>query len=162
MDCYTGIDFIAINHGDESIMEMDADDRDAFKQNLHITFLERITDYEKITIPAEFKSISTYGESVDKNNMYDMGFLQPDGRTKINVKEDWKSFLTAIVTTPYDDLIAEPAAWAWGYSMGILSDTKDRTHKIRDKYAIVIRYFKETYGVDIQKIGDSFKVEDQE
>ena len=59
MDCYTGIDFIAINHGNESIMDMDADDRVAFKQNLHITFLERITDYEKISIPAEFKSIST-------------------------------------------------------------------------------------------------------
>ncbi|MBS7155489.1 MAG: hypothetical protein KH112_07770 [Sanguibacteroides justesenii] len=162
MDCYTGIDFIAINHGNESIMDMDADDRVAFKQNLHITFLERITDYEKISIPAEFKSISTYGENVDNTNMYDMGFLQPDGWTKIDAKKDWKSFLTAIVTTPYDDLTAEPAAWAWKYSMGILSDTKDRTHKIRDKYVVVIRYFKETFGIDLQKIGDSFKVKNQE
>ena len=162
MDCYTGIDYIAVNHGDESIVEMDVDDRIAFKQNLHTIFLERITDYEKITIPEEFKSISIYGENVDKNNMYDMGFLQPDGYFKIDVKEDWKSFLKAIITTPYDDLIAEPATWAWEYSIGILSDTKDRTHKIRDKYTIVIRYFNETFGIDLQKIGDSFKVENQE
>ena len=68
---YTHLDVYkrqAINHGNESIMDMDADDRVAFKQNLHITFLERITDYEKISIPAEFKSISTYGENVDNTN----------------------------------------------------------------------------------------------
>ncbi|MDE6450809.1 MAG: hypothetical protein K2L23_00680, partial [Odoribacter sp.] len=62
--------------------------------------------------------------------------------------KDWLSFIQAIVSTPYEKMTAEG---------GILHRQTDWEGKIRQKYNIMIDFFKQKYDIDLQAIGDDME-----
>ena len=81
--------------------------------------------------------------------MYGRGFIKA-GTKQGN---DVKNYIQAIIQTPYEDLIAEPADNDYTYN-GILHAKKDVNGYIRKKYDILVNKFKENYGIDLQAIGN--------
>ena len=160
MACRSGFDYIAVNYGNESVDALTSEARDELRTEINAAFLKKATDGQKIRIPEEFASISKYGkESTDVNNMYGKGFICPDGYFGKQTKEDdWNNYIRAIVSTNYEDLVAEPdpdeSLWGDPTFIGILHPDKDINGFILKKYQVLIAFFKERYGVDLQAIGN--------
>ena len=166
--CRDGFDYIAVNYGNESIRQLTEADIDTIRNELTIMFLQKAVDGEKMPIPVEFSSISKYGTGpTTESDMYSKGFICPDGiyGSYVTIEDDWNAYIEAIITTHEDDLRAVPDIWEiYGMSdptyIGILyqedgvNEVKDVTGNILKKYNIVIQYFKENYGVDLQAIGN--------
>lgn len=135
LNAYWGFDYIGVSWGNESILTMDADDLNAFKSDLCKVFLQNSANRTMGRSP-KFFTISSYASGT--SNTLEEGFVDPE--MSVNVDEDWNSYIKVIVSTPYEELIAEK---------GILN-----YEKVRQKYDIMIDFFKKNYNVDLQAIGD--------
>lgn len=141
VNAFEGYEFFAVNHGNSAIEKMTRQEKDAFRIDLCKLLLRRI--YPTINrgalreaIPEAFVAISTYGTDVDGS--LDAGFI--DDRHKNSVREDWYDYLQTIVSTPASELQT---------NNGLLSH-----NKVKQKYEVVINYFKNNFKVDLQRIGD--------
>lgn len=138
---------------------------DVLKSGLNYDFLERLRTNGKITLSDEFFTVSSYNETYDSKTkvVYSYGYINTWSQKK-GKDYDWKEFVEAIVKTPYKELTAEPDSpdYAWQDFKGILHEKRDVKGLIRKKYDIMIRYFKDMYGVDLQKIGDANEVVKEE
>ena len=149
-----GLDFMALNGASENFQTKTPHQIDLMKDTMNLSFMYRLTENKKITISEGFLSVSSYQEkSVSKEEMYGWGYLTSTSYPKDKDK-DWREYLQAIIKNPYDYLKAEPADDDTSFK-GILHEKKDTSKKIRQKYDILIRYFKSEYGVDLQAIGNS-------
>jgi len=81
--------------------------------------------------------------------MYSRGFIKAGTKQA----DDAKYFIEAIISNPYEDLIAENTST--NTYVGILNPVKDVNGLIRKKYEILVNSFKENYGIDLQAIGDA-------
>ena len=63
-------------------------------------------------------------------------------------------YVEAIVSNTYEDLIAEYPATNYT-NKGILNPVKDVNGLIRQRYDILIKHMKDTYGIDLQAIGNA-------
>ena len=79
------------------------------------------------------------------SNQYEQGVLYIDqfGNTP---EKDWDSYVTAMVSNSYD-VLTSPG--------NILDPDVDTRGAIKKRYDIVIDYFKTTFGVDLQAIGNA-------
>lgn len=148
----SSVDMIAINYGDGKIIDLDAHEATLFRDSLHVTLLWRAIESGKIQAPLAFTTLSSYGEYVDKYTMYEEGFIGEDSQVA-TIERDLKCFVQAIVTTSYEELMAEPRENDYSYK-GILHPSKDVNTLVKQKYDILIDYFKKQYNIDLQKIGD--------
>lgn len=149
-----GFDCLIVNYANENITSLPSRKIDLLKDTINMSFLNRLTLTKKIAMSSEFLDVSSYDNvTVDKKNMYEKGYIAPKSGGK-RKEDDWKDFLKAIIKTPYTYLTAEPKDGDTSFK-GILHEKKDVKGMIRKKYDILIRYFKDEYGVDLQKIGDS-------
>lgn len=148
----SSIDMLAINYGDEQIDNLDAHEETLFRDSLHVTLLWRAIESGKIQIPSAFTELSDYGEYVSKYTMYEEGFIGEDSQVA-TLERDLKCYVQAIVTTSYEELMAEPEGNDFSYK-GILHPSKDVNTLVKQKYDILIDYFKKQYNIDLQKIGD--------
>ena len=134
MPCRGGFDYIAVNYGNSTIGDLKSAEIDAFRSNLHATFLKKAIDSKK-------------------------GFLKAYNMFTTTIQSDWADYVTAIVSnnTEYLESFSRwdmmSSDW-WTSSKGILNENKDGNGLVRKKYDIVIKHFKEVYGVDLQNIGD--------
>ena len=85
--------------------------------------------------------------------MYSLGFINGNAQIATPIT-DFKYYIQAIVTTPFDVLNTETGAGDYTYR-GILHPSKDVNNMINRKYNLVIDYFKTMYNVDLQKIGNA-------
>ena len=120
---------------------MTKEQKDQFRQDMCTLLLRRIyPDVNKGTaresIPEAFTAVSAYGSNIEGSLAE--GFL--NSAHKSSEREDWFDYLKTIVSTPLAKLEA---------SDGVLSH-----ELVRRKYDIVIRYFKEQFNVDLQRIGN--------
>lgn len=104
--------------------------------------MQRLADKELIKRSTAFTSVTNYGASMTAANMYEFGILHYSYRT---IAGDWEQYVKAIVSTPYEQLIAPG---------GILHPDIDKKQMIRKKYDYMINHFKEEYNIDLQAIGD--------
>lgn len=148
----SSIDMIAINYGDGKIIDLDTRESTLFRDSLHVTLLWRAIESEKIQAPSAFTALSNYGEYVFNSTMYEDGFIGEHSQVA-TVERDLKCFVQAIVTTSYEELMAEPKENDYSYK-GILHPSKDVNTLVKQKYDILIDYFKKQYNIDLQKIGD--------
>ena len=149
-----GFDCLIVNYANENITSLPSRKIDLLKDTINMSFLNRLTLTKKIAMSSEFLDVSSYDNvTVDKKNMYEKGYIAPKSGGK-RKEDDWKDFLKAIIKTPSTYLTAEPKDGDTSFK-GILHEKKDVKGMIRKKYDILIRYFKDEYGVDLQKIGDS-------
>lgn len=139
---YWGYDYLGVNWGNENILTMTVAERNDFKAEICYLLLENFYKKTKES-PVNFFTVSKYGAEVG-DYPGDFGFL--DKNAVNDPDRDWLSFIKAIVSTPYEDMEA------YG---GILDDwTTDYFGVIRQKYNIVINFFKQTYQIDLQAIGN--------
>ncbi len=150
-----GLDFLALNGANENFQTKTPHQIDLLKDTVNLSFIYRLTENEKIALSEEFLSVSSYKEkTVSNEEMYGWGYIVSSSYYPKEKNNDWKEYLQAIIKNPYDYLNAEPVAGDTSFK-GILHEKKDVNKKIRQKYDILIRYFKSEYGVDLQAIGNS-------
>lgn len=156
-DVRSGYNYIAVNNANEGFDLMTDRKKVLFKDTLNITFLYKLTDSKKIVISDEFLNVSSYtDEKITPSNMYAKGFIASTNAKK-DQATDGKDYLKAIIKTPYQELIAVPQEGDTKTLKGILHSKKDTKGLIREKYDILIRHFKQAYGVDLQAIGNGKK-----
>ena len=136
---YWGYDYLGVNWGNENILTMTAAERNAFKSEICYLLLENF--YKKTNeSPVNFFSISSYASGAGTSP--EDGFIDASANTP---EKDWLSFIKVIVSTPYEDMDAYFDDWYdFGFGAG----------KVRQKYNIVIDFFKQTYQIDLQAIGN--------
>lgn len=146
----SGYDYLAFNWGNGNILNMTDKEKNSFKQDVNTTFLERLINSSKIVPTEVFYEEMNYKDKITQANMYARGFLSAE----TDQKKDILFYIRAIVSTPYEDLLAEPADKDYTY-MGILNSKKDVNGYIRKKYNVLVDQFKEDYGIDLQAIGNA-------
>lgn len=152
LNVYSGFDNLAVNWGCQEVEVFSKAAKTSFKNDVNTAFLERLLDRKMIGISEEFTKVSTYGGYVDEYSMYEQGFLK---KGRVDAEYDWKEYIAAVVQYSYDYLRAEPDAYEDKPTMkGILHPNKDVHGLIREKYAILIAYFKNEYNIDLQAIGN--------
>ena len=151
----SGFDFLAVSYGSEEFETLTPHQIDLLKDTINLSFLTRLKENKKIAMSEDFLAVSTYKEKPVRDTvMYSYGYLSTSSGEQSR-DTDWKDFIKAIVKNPYEYLTAEPKDKDYRTFQGILHEKKDKNKKIRQKYDILIRYFKEAYGVDLQAIGNS-------
>ena len=140
LNAYWGYDYLGLNWGNEKILTMTAEERNLFKSDVCTIFLQN--SYQRTMESAiAFFAVSNYASNV--NSTPENGFIADDVNTSPD--KDWLSYIAAIVSTPYESMLAEG---------GILNEAVDTEGKVREKYDIMIGFFKKTYNVDLQAIGN--------
>ena len=146
---YVNFDGFAMAWGDESIDDMTAGQRNSFKTEVNQAFMERLMNEGVVKVPTAFSKVSDYDYDYDEDEMYDLGFL---ALYQSNAKEDFIKYVEVIVSNPKSFL--ESPSEDGDTVEGILTDSKDTSELIREKYKAVINYFN-TLGIDLQQIGDA-------
>ena len=141
INAFEGYEYFAVNWGSSELPQMTKEQKDQFRQDMCTLLLRRIyPDVNKgaarESIPQAFTAVSAYGSNIEGSLAE--GFL--NSAHKSSEREDWFDYLKTIVSTPLAKLEA---------SDGVLSH-----ELVRRKYDIVIRYFKEQFNVDLQRIGN--------
>lgn len=138
---YWGFDYIGINWGNEQVLTMTAEERNAFKVDICTLFLQQSARNTMERDPLFF-AVSTYTSGGNQSTPAN-GFI--DENVRDSQEADWDSYIAAIVSTPYERMIAEG---------GILHPDVDTKGKIREKYERMLTFFQETYHINLQAIGD--------
>ncbi|WP_018339668.1 hypothetical protein [Butyricimonas synergistica] len=146
---YSGYDYLAFNWGNEDVLTMTNVQKNTFKNEVNYAFLTRLLNSGRIVEDASFYEGMNYEDKVTQTNMYERGFIKSGTKQE----DDVEIYIQAIIQTPYEDLIAEPADKDYT-NKGILHAKKDVNGYIRKKYDILVNKFKENYGIDLQSIGN--------
>lgn len=144
---YSGYDYLGVNWGNEKVLTMTEKDRDAFRVEACSKFLKRLFDGGVLVYSAAFVSVTNYATKVNKDTQYEIGVIYVTGTSmstpQLNL--DWLSYVDLIVSTPYDRLVAEG---------GVLNAGIDTKGKVRQKYDLMVAYFKDAWNIDLQAIGN--------
>lgn len=141
LQVYAGFCHIAVNWGNAGILSMSAAERNQFKKEVCFTCLGIIN--EKIDKPKDFFTISNYSDNLPEEEVYENGILDKEHRT--NPEKDWLDYLKLAIENSSETLKAEE---------GMLNPSVDTRGKIRQKYNVMVDFFKSKYGFDIQAIGN--------
>ena len=145
---YNGYDYLAFNWGNESVLTFTDVQKNSFRKEVNNVFLTRLLDKAKVIVDPAFYEGMNY-ERITATDMYSRGFIKAGTKQA----DDAKYFIEAIISNPYEDLIAENTST--NTYVGILNPVKDVNGLIRKKYEILVNSFKENYGIDLQAIGDA-------
>lgn len=147
VNLYSGYDYLGVNWGNEKVLSMTKAERGAFRAEACYKFLERLFDLESLQRSASFIAVTNYTIKMTKANQYEYGifYLNPSTTASPNVVLDWEAYMDKIVSNSYEQLIAPG---------GILNAAVDTKGKIRQKYTIMLDYFKTEYNIDLQGIGN--------
>ncbi len=142
-----GYHHFAVNWGNQNILSMTAEQRNEFKVEMCKTFLRYIypdadSGNDLLGRPDLFATVSTYSND-NSSGEYANGILNSEHKNSI--REDWFDYIIAIVSNSYAELTAEG---------GILNAEVDVNGKIREKYDIMVNFFKTEHNFDIQAIGN--------
>jgi len=148
-DAYAGGDFIVATWGGARINDITKEDKYTLKGRLNASFLSFARKQGAVRISAAFTALTDYS-TLTWGNYQDLGvlyyyyggqYLLADTREK-----DWDKIIEAIVSNSYDVLTS---------SGNMLSPDTDTKGMYRKKYDVIINYFKTTFGVDLQAIGNA-------
>jgi hypothetical protein len=154
-----GYDCLVFPHAGAAITSLTAAQRNDFKSKASEVFLRKLVTGGKIERDPAFLAISDYttpgsGNAAKLAN----GLINPSGTTR---EADWDAYVTMIVSTPYDTLVATRATFNPNLNAdianrrGFLTATVDTGGRILAKYNALIAYFEDKYGIDLQAIGNN-------
>lgn len=145
---YSGYDCLAFNWGNEKVLTLTDAQKNAIRVETNDGFLRRLMYKAKITVDPAFFEVSNYNQ-LTSTNAYEQGCLF------YNTSKDTDAlfFITAIISTPYANLMAEDTT-PNSYN-GILNPKKDKNGLIRKKYDLLVNCLKENYNIDLQAIGNA-------
>lgn len=130
-----------------------------FRGNINYGFLRLMDLSSKMGRSDLFAASSDYTTALINNTQaqrFKRGFLTTTGSTTPpGLSTDWIAYIQAAVQNPYSVLTNPTGMTANNTSMqGILTPVKDSSGLIRKKYDAILDYYKTTYNIDLQRIGD--------
>lgn len=148
-DGFSGGDFMVATWGGTRITGITQADKYALKGKLNAAFLAFAHKQGAVKVSAAFSGLTDYS-NLTWSNYQDLGvmyyILGGSYYLAVNAGIDWDKYVEAIVSNSYDVLTS---------SGNILSPDTDTKGVYRKKYDVVINYFKTTFGVDLQAIGNA-------
>jgi len=141
-DGHFGGDFMVATWGGARIASITKEEKYTLKGRLNAAFLAFALAKGVIQRSPAFLVVTDY-TALDYYNNYELGVLEWDILTP---EDDWTSYVQTIVSNSYDTLTA---------AGNILDPSVDVNGAIRKKYDIIVAYFKSTFGVDLQAIGNA-------
>ncbi|MCZ4245125.1 hypothetical protein [Pedobacter punctiformis] len=160
-----GYESFAVNWGNKGILNISSpiDSVSIFRGNVNYSFLKIMNLKGRMGMSDVFQSITDYVATISPTapatnptnaDLYKRGFLGNSSISTPSNQTDWYSYLQVILSNKYANLI-NPATTATDVSAkGILSPVKDVNGLVRRKYDAMIKFYKEVYNIDLQKIGD--------
>ncbi|QEC45756.1 hypothetical protein [Pseudobacter ginsenosidimutans] len=140
-EAYAAGDFMIVGYGGSRINAISAPEKYALKSKLNSLFLANAHAKNAIKRQAAFTALTDY-DLVDYWTAYEQGVID---YLRKGVEEDWDVFMETIVSNSYASLTAPG---------GLLHPSVDVNGLIKKKYDIVISYFLNTFGIDLQAIGN--------
>jgi len=136
---------ITISNCSASFDVMTAAQKGLFKGDLHIEFWNYMFNTGKVIMPPTFTTGSNYALTVNASTMYVNGFLDTRAKAQTNpALYDLKTYIKAITNNSKATL-----------DNTILKATNDTKGLVKQKYNIVINYYKTVHNIDLQAIGDA-------
>lgn len=145
-EVFEAYDYLAIAWGNEQNRTMTSAQIVKFKLALCNLFLKRCITYEKMAVSQEFANATAYSTAITDANMYSYGIFKKGVKS---LALDWDAYVEKIISTSRAELEAMG---------GILNPAVDKNGKIRKKYDIITTYFRITYDIDLQAIGNDVPV----
>lgn len=144
-DCYFGLYSLTFSGANENIKTWDKARKLLYKNNAAYGYLKRAYDKGFIEMSKEFGAVSEYNsKTVNAENYKEFGFVKNDSRDFEEVEVDFYSYLKLITSTSTEELTAKG---------GFLDPEVDTKGRIKSKYDILIKHFKQ-YDIDLVKIGN--------
>jgi len=148
-DGYAGGDFIIATWGGSRITSITPADKYQLKGRLNSAFLASAHKLGIVKVSTAFTALTDYSE-VSWATYLDQGvigyYYAGDWYLPSNPDADWDKYVDVIVSNSYDVLTS---------SGNILSPDTDTKGVYKKKYDVVINYFKTTFGIDLQAIGNA-------
>jgi hypothetical protein len=143
---YRGGDFISISWGAERVLTITPGEKRILRDSLNAAFLSTAITRGGATRTAAFEAVSNYIDPNIYTRYKELGILDPWVR---DAAADWRLFLATIASTSYAELTADAGP------KNFLHPSFDVNGLVRIKYDLVIAYFREEHGIDLQAIGNS-------
>lgn len=148
---------LSVAWGNASILTMTAAQKKEFMKSINEQFiLNFLKPNGKIVVPEEFIAITNYKVL---ENVQEWSIFYSNGVILKSVKTydaDWNSYYDAIINNT-EEFLEEYAPNTDGTKKGILCNDKsngqtpkDSSGKIRKKYNIVLKYYKDNFGIDLR------------
>lgn len=138
---YSGFYHMAVNWGDEKILTMSQDERNQFKIDVCTAYFDKIKN--ALGSPESFFLVTKYSNNITADKIYENGIL--DAQHCSNKEYDWFDYIKLAIANPISKLEGEG---------GVLNPAVDVNGLIRQKYDIMVNFFKTVYKFDIQAIGN--------
>lgn len=156
VDTYVGAwfnyDNLCVAYGNASAATLVQKDSIAFAKKVNLIFMQSINTRNLSAPTTDFTAITNYGVTYTSTaTAYTAGIIAPYSTASPQL--DWSQYMQAMVTCTEATLNKSQANTISSFT-GILNATKDTNGKIRQRYNIVRNYFINTYGVDLQAIGN--------
>lgn len=137
LNVYGGFDYIAFSGGTTHISEMTDAELKKYKVDGLQLLINYAIDNGRIPVPEAFSSVSDYSVSYNSaTTAYRAGLLSQYGAS---AAYDLKQYVKLLLTTPQITIMTQ---YLSSYPL------------IKQKYDVVENYFKETYGMDLQAVGN--------
>jgi hypothetical protein len=152
-----GSESFAVNWGSKRILNINGvkDSTVIFRGNINFSFLKMMDIKLKMGQSQPFLAITDYTTTPlpsTQATRYQRGSLKTT--STFSKTPDWYDYIQTIVSNPYS-LMIDPATTAADVTAkGILTPVKDTNGLIRRKYTEIIKFYKDTYNIDLQKIGN--------
>ena len=157
---YCAFNRFAVNWGSAEIDTMGRASKLEFSREINGEFLTYLHSVEPFEQCDEFTTVSSYAYAyLYGERLFERGFLKGGVLVNQNVAQsklnDFASYLE-LITIPLEILEAEPAPLASAYDgapslVGCLNPKRDVNGLCREKYEILLKYFKDNYGIDTDK-----------
>lgn len=141
VNVYSGFYHIAVNWGNEKILTMTPEERNLFKIDVCTAYLDKIRS--TLGSPESFFIVTKYSDNITADKIYENGILDLNHRT--SKEDDWFDYIKLAIANPISKLEGEG---------GVLNPAVDVNGLIRQKYDIMVNFFKTVYKFDIQAIGN--------
>lgn len=131
----------AFGRAGSSLAGMTDDELMLMKSDLHREFWKQAINYGKITLPPAFIKATNYADVYDwtKKNY---GVFMPDvNALSADLYGDFQGYIEVIVSNTLEEL-----------EQSLFRPANDPNGKYKLKYNIIVNYYKEAYGVDLQGI----------
>lgn len=151
---WSAFDQISVGLGNESIKKMSKKDSTYVMSYLHLRILKNMVENKMIQPLPSFTEIANYNvRNTTQLNAYEKGIITVYYNNP-TTESDWELYVEAMITRSEAKLNATISSTTDATLNGILSSGKDKNGLIRKRYTIVRNYYKDTYGVDLQLIGN--------
>ena len=156
---YMGVDYMLFSLGGQRLNALTAAEKNTYKFEAFDKFFAKLAALGKLTPPAAFSASTDYSNAWPPAASKGALGVMPNQNGQLTPASDWNAYVSVVLRTPYDVLLAQPTLSATGAPStsdftGYLHPDIDVNGKIREKYEILLAYFQDAFGVDLQGIGN--------